>query len=380
MDRIHYSHAPNPTVRFWKNAGGAYEAKTWKAELPVHSKLPRYTFSIGEVMKIAMRAICAFCVMGALLVMGSSCAPIAQTRIEEDQVRVMSYNIYRGGTMRGQTLSQTVKVIQEAKADVVGIQETRSPSGVNAEKLAQLLGWNFYEEQRSLAFGKWSCILTRFEIVDRREGGIKVKLPSGQEAYVFNLHLPSNPYQPYQLLGIRPTWPPHWDTPFLKTEVEAIASAREARGGEISSLLGQIRSLPDKEAPVFVVGDFNEPSHLDWTEQAAKSGRHPLRVAYPASQEMAKAGFADAWRSIYPDEMKNPGFTWSPMYKTDDPTTHHDRIDFICFRGKDIEVTDIKIVGENKENADIVVTPYPSDHRAVVATFTLPNQQKSGKP
>lgn len=25
------------------------------------------------------------------------------------------------------------------------------------------------------------------------------------------------------------------------------------------------------------------------------------------------------------------------------------------------------------ENADIVVTPYPSDHRAVVATFTLCN-------
>ena len=34
-----------------------------------------------------------------------------------------------------------------------------------------------------------------------------------------------------------------------------------------------------------------------------------------------------------------------------------------------------KIVGENKENADIVVSPYPSDHRAVVATFTLPINQ-----
>ena len=36
-----------------------------------------------------------------------------------------------------------------------------------------------------------------------------------------------------------------------------------------------------------------------------------------------------------------------------------------------------KIVGENKENADIVVSPYPSDHRAVVATFTLANQTQA---
>ena len=329
-------------------------------------------------MKKTIHAVCAIAIFMAI---DSFCADLAHAEESaESSLTVMSYNIFRGGTMRGQPLSKTVKVIQEAKADVVGIQETRSPSGVNAEKLAQLLGWNYYEEQRSLAFGKWSCILTRFEIVDRRDGGIKIKLTSGQEAYVFNLHLPSNPYQPYQLLSIRPTWPPHWDTPFIKTEAEAIVAAREARGGEISSLLAQIHSLPDKEAPVFVVGDFNEPSHLDWTEKAAQSARHPLKVAFPASQEMTEAGFVDAWRAIYPDEMEKPGYTWTPAMKVDDPKTHHDRIDFVYFRGKDIELTDVKIVGENEENADIVVSPYPSDHRAVVSTFTLPNQQKSGTP
>ena len=322
------------------------------------------------------KTILTIIVISTLFTSGSVFATSQYAETEGSSVTVMSYNIFRGGTMRGQPLSQTVKVIQDAKADVVGVQETRSPNGVNAEKLARLLGWNYYEEQRSLAFGKWSCILTRFEIVERRDGGIKIKLASGQEAYVYNLHLPSNPYQPYQLLSIRPTWPPHRDTPFIKTEAEAIAAAKEARGGEISSLLTQIRSLPDKEAPIFVVGDFNEPSHLDWTEKTAKSGRHPLKVAYPTSQEMAKEGFTDAWRAIYPDEMEKPGYTWTPAMKADDPKTHHDRIDFVYFRGKDIKVTDVKIVGENKESAGIVVTPYPSDHRAVVARFTLTNQSK----
>jgi endonuclease/exonuclease/phosphatase family metal-dependent hydrolase len=285
----------------------------------------------------------------------------------------MSYNIYRGGTMRGQALSQTAKVIQEAKADIVGVQETRSPRGVNAEKLAQLLGWNHHVNPRN------RVILTRYEIVERMRDGIKVKLPSGREVYIFNLHLPSNPYQPYQLLSIHPKWHKHRDTPFIKTEAEAIAAAKKARGTEIATLLRQIRSLPDKETLVFVVGDFNEPSHLDWTEEAAKSGRHPIKVGYPTSLEMSKAGFADAWRTVYPDEMKNPGFTWSPLTKADDPKDHHDRIDFVYFKGNGVEVNDVKIVGENKENADIVVSPYPSDHRAVIATFTLSNQPESEK-
>ena len=282
----------------------------------------------------------------------------------------MSYNIYRGGTMQGQPLSQTAKVIQEAKADVVGIQETRSPKGLNGEELAKLLGWNHHVGIRN------KCILTRYDIVERFRDGIKVKLPSGREAYVFNLHLPSNPYQPYQLLGIQPIWHKHKDTPFIKTEAEAIAAAKSARGRDIATLLQQIRSLPDKQAPVFVVGDFNEPSHLDWTEAAAKAGRHPMKVAYPNSQAMIKAGFTDSYRTIYPDEMAKPGFTWTPMKKDNQPKTHHDRIDFIYFKGKGMYVTETKIVGENKEHADIVVTPYPSDHRAVVATFALPDPPK----
>ncbi|WDE98914.1 endonuclease/exonuclease/phosphatase family protein [Lentisphaera profundi] len=276
-------------------------------------------------------------------------------------LRVMTYNVYRGGTSRGQSLSQTAKVIQEAKADVVGLQEI----GANAENLAQLLGWNRYGN-----------ILTRYEIVEEKRDGIKIKLPSGQESYIFNLHLPSNPYQPYQLMGIRPKFKKHRDTPFIKTEAEAIDGARKARGRDIARLLRVVRFLPDKEVPVFVVGDFNEPSHLDWTEAAAKAGRHPMKVEYPSSKAIAKAGFGDAYRTIYPDEMKKPGFTWSPIYKADDSKTHHDRIDFIYFKGKGVKVTDAKIIGENSENADIVVSPYPSDHRAVVATFTLANQGK----
>ena len=285
---------------------------------------------------------------------------------EESTLRVMSYNIHRGGVvLLKQPLSQTAKAIQLAKADIVGIQETKSPRGDTLEDLAKLLGWNH-------DMGKGSNILTRYEIVDSLYKGVKVKLDSGRHAYVFNVHLSSHPYQPYQLLEIRPSWHKHTNNiTFIKTEAEAIEWAKKARGAEIGKVLRQVKSIPDKEVPVFVVGDFNEPSHLDWTEAAARIGRHPIKVAYPTSTEMARAGFSDSYRTIYPDEMKNPGLTWSPKYKADDPRTHLDRIDFVYFKGNGLKVTNVKIVGENKENADMVVTPYPSDHRAVVASFKL---------
>lgn len=319
---------------------------------------------------MAKKIVCALCSLAWFLAVAfSNVGPANAKKPKESGVRVMSYNIHRGGVvLQKQPLSQTARAIQLAKADIVGIQETKSPRGDKLEELAKLLGWN-------CDMGNGSNILTRYEIVESLKSGVKVKLDSGTEAYIFNLHLPSHPYQPYQLLGIRPKWHKHkWDIEFIKTEAEAIQWAKKARGSDIARLLQVIRSLPDKEAPVFVLGDFNEPSHLDWTEKAAKSGRHPIQVAYPTSLEMIKAGFADAWRTIHPDEMEKPGYTWSSFYKFDDPTTHHDRIDFVYFKGKGVEINEVKIVGENREDADIVVSPYPSDHRAVVASFTLLNQ------
>jgi exodeoxyribonuclease-3 len=286
---------------------------------------------------------------------------------EELTIRIMTYNVCRGGTYQGQPLSQSAKMIKMAKADIVGLQEI----GENVPKLAELLGWNHS-----------GPFLTRYEIIEEIKGisrrpsdGIKVRLTSGQEAYVFNNHLPHPPYQPYQLLGLTAGYRVY---PKIDTEAEAIAGAKKTRGRFITRLFKQIRTLPDQEAPVFVVGDFNEPSHLDWTEAAAKSGRHPMKVEFPTSLMMAQAGYIDAYRTVHPDEMAKPGFTWTPLKKADDPTIHHDRIDYVYFKG--IKVIDAKVIGESKENADIVVSPYPSDHRAVVATITLAKQADSEKP
>ena len=86
------------------------------------------------------------------------CVGVLKTQAEEFSIRVMSYNIYRGGTMRGHPLSQTAKVIREAKADIVGLQEPKSPRGFNTEKLANLLGWNHSANIRKgiVSLARWT--------------------------------------------------------------------------------------------------------------------------------------------------------------------------------------------------------------------------------
>jgi len=278
---------------------------------------------------------------------------------QTDSIRIMTFNIWADGKAGKQPLSQTAAVIKSARADIVGVQESHK----NAKALADMLGWHHVQQKRSVA------ILSRFEIIETTEkkNGVKVRLPSGQEVFVFNIHFRPAPYQPYQLLNI-----PYGKGAFLKTEAQAIIAANKARGDQAAALLKDIAAAGAKGTPMFITGDFNEPSHLDWTVAAAKSGRHPIKVAYPASSSVTKAGFADAYRAVHPNEMKTPGYTWTPVSQASNPKDHHDRIDFVYFRGKGVHVKSVQIVGESKENADIVVTPYPSDHRAVVATIVIP--------
>jgi hypothetical protein len=112
---------------------------------------------------------------------------------------------------------------------------------------------------------------------------------------------------------------------------------------------------------------MNEPSHLDWTSAAATAGLHAIKVAWPTSLATVNAGFRDSYREIHPNEVAFPGNTWTPMPGINEV---HDRIDFVYSSGVGLTTTNSQLVGESAAKADIVATPYPSDHRAVVSTFS----------
>ncbi len=282
-------------------------------------------------------------------------------------LRVMTFNIWVGGESGKQPLAQTAEVIRAAKADVVGLQEThgqmkdgRRPD--NGRKVAEMLGWHYFDQ------GERTGILSRFPLVTNtpRRWGVSVRLAGGT-IHLFNAHLAHAPYQPYQLLRI-----PYANAPFITTAAEAVRAAQQARGAQIDSLLHDLRPALSNGGPVFVTGDWNEPSHLDWTPRAARAGIAPMTVAYPSTRRMIDVGLRDAFRVVHPDEVARPGRTWTPITSPTDPKDRHDRIDFIFFAGQQVQATRCEVVGEDAQFADIVVTPYPSDHRAVVATVRLP--------
>ena len=66
-----------------------------------------------------------------------------------------------------------------------------------------------------------------------------------------------------------------------------------------------------------------------------------------------------------------PAFTWTPTAPADDPAVHQDRIAFLLERGGGLTVESAVIVGEKSPEAELVVTPWPSDHRAVRAVLRL---------
>jgi endonuclease/exonuclease/phosphatase family metal-dependent hydrolase len=93
-------------------------------------------------------------------------------------------------------------------------------------------------------------------------------------------------------------------------------------------------------------------------------------VRWPATSALTALGLADAYRVVHPHEVRMRGLTWTPTTAPHDPKDRHDRIDFV-FAGGPVRVASSQVIGESPAYAGIVVTPYPSDHRAVVAEIDV---------
>jgi exonuclease III len=268
-------------------------------------------------------------------------------------LKVMEFNIEYGGTQV--SFRKVVAAIKAADPDIVGVEEAET----NTARLAKEAGYPYYNASMQ--------IVSKYPILE----------PSGsQGAYAFivvqpgkavtlsNVHLPSAPYGPYYAkLG--------------KPAAKIIALEQRVRVPAVAKQLELLPGPVGAGIPAFVVGDFNSPSHLDWVE-ATVGSRFQIKepVEWPVSKAMADAGFRDSWREVHPDPVENPGLTWwAARPKVSDwnpgPKNPQDRIDFIYAAGP-AKATASVIVGEKGgPEVSIPISPWPSDHRAVVSTFEV---------
>ena len=271
-------------------------------------------------------------------------------------LRVLSWNIWSADA----NYAKINEVIQTTGADVIGFQELgRVGSVVSSLETATGEDWHSH-----------GMIISRFPIIGTSGLGALIQITPEQTAWVFNVHFAPYPYQPYDLR----------DGKLAQNEAVVVAAAESVRGGQADSLVTAITNsgAMDAGVTVFVTGDFNEPSHLDWTQEAADATARPydLKVEYPTSKKMTTLGLGDAFRTVWPDEVARTGYTWTPG--TPPPnvgaTEVHDRIDFVYYWGTGVTAIDAVTVGidDTNPNTDIAITGYPSDHRAVLGTFVLP--------
>ena len=240
-------------------------------------------------------------------------------------------------------------MIQVTGADVVGTQEAER----NASRVARALGW--YGSDRA-------HVISRYPIIDPPDGNgvyVFVEPSPGHVVAVANVHMPSDPYGPFLVRD-------------GGTLAQVLHLERTVRLPAIQTQLKVLPRLAARGIPVFLTGDFNSPSYLDWTPAVAavRSDVH-FPFVWPVSKALADAGMRDSYREIYPDPVAVPGFTWTPGSPEADPHEVFDRIDWVLHDGP-VRTVASTIVGETG-GADVGYgfTPYPSDHRGVISTFAV---------
>lgn len=289
------------------------------------------------------------------------------------ELKTLSWNLWHGGSQVRDGREKQLKFLLDRDIDVVGVQES---SGTGTKALGEALGWDYYQAGPDLG------VLSRYPITARgplpSESGlpmsnvrIRIDERRGAEVALWNVHLGYTPYGPY-------------DACFGKLPVERLL-AREAESGRTRQIEGIMKAMSaDLKAagrtPVLLMGDFNAPSHLDWTEANPHCGHG--YVPRPTSRMPAEAGMRDTFRVAHPDPAAEPGITWSPIYKTFTGGYGHDshagspepqdRIDFIHVKGRlSVLASDAVVEGTPQPIPGHRDNAWTSDHAAVLTVFRV---------
>ncbi|HCA38646.1 MAG: endonuclease/exonuclease/phosphatase family protein [Phycisphaerales bacterium] len=302
---------------------------------------------------------------------------IGAAPVEPDGVRVMVWNVLHGGNDVEQGAEKALAIIREVQPDVVLMQESYDINGDRprlGEWLAGELGWHQHQAE-----SKHLCVLTPLKMeatfFHHEWHGIGARLidEHGRSMLAWSIWIDWRSFITYELRDK----PGITDEELLAAESER--SNRKQQGEAIITHLRESGQL-DADVPLLVGGDWNCPSHLDWTVDTARVYRNRRAMPLPVSMAMQQAGFTDTFRTAYPNPVQHPGITWSPMNRGagDDDTGKaqgFERIDRLYLKNpkspvggwtlRPISAHVLPVIWED-ESIPVPKRAFPSDHGAVV--------------
>jgi endonuclease/exonuclease/phosphatase family metal-dependent hydrolase len=300
-------------------------------------------------------------------------------------LRIMTFNTWVFGEHVNDGLNKIAKHIKLVDPDIVALQEVQTKEAF--ENLVEILGPKYSGTISPSTTNSNVAILTIHRIENLSNNitaatktgfGVNIHLKESNEVISFwCLHLDWQSYGPYAANNK------------LVTSIKQIMqgehpTAQNGRGDNIVDLL----KLPEfQEAiknsdqnAVIICGDFNTPSHLDWTEDT-KHLHGDWVVQWPATYLLeSKAGFTDSFREVNPNPLETPGITWSTVHQASGYEWDYmvpeplDRIDFIMYKSPKYKpVKSFTYFGTEpiKQMPNHQDNDYPSDHFSVITDFVL---------
>ncbi|RCN41115.1 hypothetical protein ANCCAN_12947 [Ancylostoma caninum] len=222
-------------------------------------------------------------------------------------LRVMTFNIWLSGASVHNGLQKIAKHIALVNPDIVALQEVEDVYVVG--NLTQMLGGSWSGVHRQNQSLPDVAILTRHEIhphsyTDTSKAvGVRILVDSWYFVNFWSAHLDYLSYGPYAAYNK------------LVTSISQILAgehprSRHGREQNIEEIQNNTKMAAWRRksaiVPIILAGDFNCPSHLDWTDET-KDQHGGWPVLWPATKAMYDMKFIDSFREVHPDVIAEPG-------------------------------------------------------------------------
>lgn len=316
------------------------------------------------------------------------------------ELKVLQFNIWQEGTVVPGGYEAIISQIIQSDADFVTLSEVRNYNNTRfCDRIIESLkdsGYTYYS-----FYSYDSGLISRYPIIDSTvvfppqndEGSAYRALidMNGQEVALYTCHLDYRHCTYYDIYGYSGvTWEKR--EPLLDLDSILTDNRLSKRDDAMAAIIKMAEEDRAKNRLVFIGGDYNEPSHLDWTEETKDLYSHQgLVIPWTVSSMLEKANYIDAYRELYPSAVTHPGFTFPSANSYVDlsqllwaeESDERERVDFIHYTpNSQLKLQEVIIWGpqESIHTSQIVIEKsldtfrkapgiWPTDHKGVLATF-----------